>query len=112
MTAKLTPFQTQNVEWMIYREGHKAAYQGTITRDYETAVSLPLLYSGSHVSQASGNYINLFTNKVTTDRLQIDKLAQRSYKGGILADEMGLGKTVRYIYINIHTNKVYRYMEN
>ncbi len=91
MTVRLTSFQTQNVEWMIQKEGHKATSQGVIIRDYESFHSLPFLYSNSQ----SGNYVNLFTYKTTNDLSEITRLNECSYKGGILADEMGLGKTVR-----------------
>jgi hypothetical protein len=95
MAAKLTPFQTQNVEWMVNREGHVATKDGRIVKNPQLNQALPLLYSGVHESETTGRYINLFTDVSTTNRAEMDELANRSFKGGILADEMGLGKTVR-----------------
>lgn len=92
MVAKLRPFQTQNVEWMVNREGHMAIKNGNVCVNQKIMSSSPLLFSGW---RSNGGYRNLFTDEIVTERSKIDKLIKRSFKGGILADEMGLGKTVR-----------------
>ncbi|KAI7898240.1 SNF2 family N-terminal domain-containing protein [Cokeromyces recurvatus] len=96
VTARLTPFQTQNVQWMIYREGQIINNDNAIIPNLDIYNNLPLLYAGSHDAKDSnrGSYLNLFTDVVSVDRLAINKLIDRSYRGGILADEMGLGKTI------------------
>ncbi|CEP12249.1 hypothetical protein [Parasitella parasitica] len=94
ITAKLSPFQLQNVEWMISREGHIANEQSGIEPDLSIYASLPLLYTGAHETDQTGTYINCITGETSTNRTQISKLIQLSYSGGILSDEMGLGKTV------------------
>lgn len=98
MKATLTPFQTQNIEWMVSREGHFATTSGIIKPDPEIFNGLPLLYAGTHTDMETGDYVNVFNDEPTTDRAEISQLIKRSYKGGLLADEMGLGKTVRYAY--------------
>lgn len=95
MAATLTPFQSQNVVWMINREGHTATEEGNIIKNPQLNQQLPLLYSGYHENETTGRYVNLFTDVATTNRADIEQLTKRSFKGGILADEMGLGKTVR-----------------
>lgn len=95
IAAKLTPFQTQNVEWMIAREGHFANEKGDVETDLSIYTSLPLLYTGSHETDQNGTYVDIITTEASTDRAHISKLIQLSYSGGILSDEMGLGKTVR-----------------
>ncbi|KAI9472048.1 MAG: SNF2 family N-terminal domain-containing protein [Benjaminiella poitrasii] len=97
--ARLTPFQTQNVQWMIHREGqavNENNENNEIVPNYANYQALPLLYTGSHdpVSPDRGHYMNVFTNAASTDRTVMNELIDRSYRGGILADEMGLGKTV------------------
>jgi hypothetical protein len=91
ITAKLTPFQTQNVQWMIYREGHVLNSQGAITPNHDIFDGLPLL----HLDSGNGSYINSLWNTEVRDRSKVNELLSLSYRGGILADEMGLGKTVR-----------------
>lgn len=95
MTVTLTPFQTQNVEWMVKREGHSATNTGKIIQLPIQDRPLPLLHAGSHTDESRGLYLNIFTDMKTTNRAIIEDLTNRSLKGGILADEMGLGKTVR-----------------
>lgn len=95
IAAKPTPFQTQNVEWMIAREGHLANEKGDVEPDLSIYTSLPLLYTGAHETDQNGTYIDVITTEASTDRARISKLVQISYSGGILSDEMGLGKTVR-----------------
>ncbi|KAI8347315.1 SNF2 family N-terminal domain-containing protein [Blakeslea trispora] len=92
--ARLTPFQSQNVEWMMAREAHYADDKGLVQPDNNIFSHLPLLYAGSHIDRERGNYPNVLTDKVMTSRLEISKLIRKSFRGGILADEMGLGKTV------------------
>ncbi|KAI8636931.1 SNF2 family N-terminal domain-containing protein [Parasitella parasitica] len=94
ITAKLSPFQLQNVKWMISREGHVANEQGGVEPDPSIFACLPLLYTGAHETDETGNYIDCITGETSTSRAQISKLIQLSYSGGILSDEMGLGKTV------------------
>lgn len=97
IAATLSPFQLQNVEWMISREGHTANADGEIEPDLSIYASLPLLYAGAHETEETGTYIDVITTKTTTNRANIFSLIQLSYSGGILSDEMGLGKTVRYV---------------
>lgn len=99
IAATLSPFQLQNVEWMISREGHKANANGDIEPDLSIYTSLPLLYTGAHETEQTGTYIDVITTKTTTDRATVSDLIQLSYSGGILSDEMGLGKTVRYVVV-------------
>ncbi|KAL7316270.1 hypothetical protein PS15m_005389 [Mucor circinelloides] len=94
IAATLSPFQLQNVEWMISREGHKANANGDIEPDLSIYTSLPLLYTGAHETEQTGTYIDVITTKTTTNRATVSDLIQLSYSGGILSDEMGLGKTV------------------
>jgi hypothetical protein len=98
ITAKLTPFQTQNVQWMIRREGHTSDSQGAIKPNHDMFNGFPLLYTGSHIDNDSGSYTDSLKNIEMTDRSKINTLTAMSYRGGILADEMGLGKTVRYCF--------------
>ncbi|KAK4514830.1 glucosidase II [Mucor velutinosus] len=94
IAATLSPFQLQNVEWMISREGHTANTNGGIEPDLSIYTSLPLLYAGAHETEQTGTYIDMITTRTSTNRANISNLIQLSYSGGILSDEMGLGKTV------------------
>lgn len=96
ITVKLAPFQTQNVRWMIHREGHLSDKHGTIKPNHDIFNELPLLYTGSHIDNDRGYYMNSLRKIEMIDRSNINTLISISYRGGILADEMGLGKTVRY----------------
>ncbi|KAI8971976.1 SNF2 family N-terminal domain-containing protein [Mycotypha africana] len=92
--ATLTPFQTQNTQWMISREAHYVNGDGVVKANPFVYRELPLLYAGEHQTSTTGNYTNLMTDATSTDRKAISDLIDRSYRGGILADEMGLGKTI------------------
>ncbi|KAL9538380.1 hypothetical protein MBANPS3_010975 [Mucor bainieri] len=105
ITATLSPFQLQNVEWMVSREGHIANANGEIEPDLSIYTSLPLLYTGVHETEETGTYIDVTTAKTTTNRAHISNLIQLSYSGGILSDEMGLGKTVSVL--NLITKHTY-----
>lgn len=91
LAVKLRPFQTQNVEWMVQREGHIAYGNGHIAPDHNIFSTTPLLFSNRN---SKGACANLLTGEVLTKTSEIDQLIKRSLSGGILADEMGLGKTV------------------
>ncbi|KAI7887884.1 SNF2 family N-terminal domain-containing protein [Mucor mucedo] len=94
IASLLTPFQTQNVRWMIEREGHSATDTGEIIQLPQNHRPLPLLYTGTHTDDTSGVYYDMYRKVESTNRAEIEKLTDVSLKGGILADEMGLGKTV------------------
>ncbi|KAI8360688.1 SNF2 family N-terminal domain-containing protein [Choanephora cucurbitarum] len=94
IVAELTPFQTQNVEWMMAREAHYADDKGLVQPNNAIFEHLPLLYAGNHLDNQKGHYLNLLTDTVLTDRSKINELIKQSFRGGILADEMGLGKTI------------------
>ncbi|KAI8079653.1 uncharacterized protein B0P05DRAFT_89668 [Gilbertella persicaria] len=91
ISAQLTPFQSQNVEWMMLREGHYADTKGDVYPNHNILDGLPLLYANDQ----KGNYLNVFNHQTVTERSDIMDLIQQSFRGGILADEMGLGKTIR-----------------
>ncbi|KAG1457233.1 hypothetical protein G6F56_006657 [Rhizopus delemar] len=89
MQSNLSPFQTQNVEWMLKREGHYADHQGFVLPFASVYQKPPLLHT-----QINGLIINQANDRIVTDQEQLERLQRISYRGGILADEMGLGKTV------------------
>lgn len=89
--AQLTPFQTQNIEWMMQREGHFVTKSGE-TKPISNK-PCPLLHS---YDKNTDQYINLFSGSIVSDKKEIKRLTETSLQGGILADEMGLGKTLWY----------------
>lgn len=97
LAVKMRPFQTQNVEWMVRREGHVAYDNGYVAPDHNIFSYAPLLFSNR---SSKGACANLLTGEVLTKATNLDPLVKRSFSGGILADEMGLGKTVRYLFKN------------
>ncbi|CEG76427.1 hypothetical protein RMATCC62417_11324 [Rhizopus microsporus] len=89
VVSHLAPFQTQNVQWMLKREGHCADTLGNVcplSTLYEQPPLLHKYINGSLVNQVTGEEVN--------DAERIKELQMQSYRGGVLADEMGLGKTV------------------
>ncbi|CAO3696862.1 unnamed protein product [Rhizopus microsporus] len=89
VVSHLAPFQTQNVQWMLKREGHCADTLGNVcplSTLYEQPPLLHKYINGSLVNQVTGEEVN--------DAKRIKALQMQSYRGGVLADEMGLGKTV------------------
>lgn len=89
VVSTLAPFQTQNVQWMLGREGHYADSFGNVRPISAIFEQPPLL----HVN-LNGSIVNQITGKIEKDALRIKELQAYSYRGGVLADEMGLGKTV------------------
>ncbi|ORX46135.1 hypothetical protein DM01DRAFT_1328094 [Hesseltinella vesiculosa] len=93
LLATLTPFQSQNVEWMLQREGYNILDCGTLERR-QPCTDLPFMWE----RMDNGLCVNRLTRQACLDSDQlIQNFQQRAYHGGILADEMGLGKTVSVI---------------
>ncbi|KAG2220208.1 hypothetical protein INT45_002800 [Circinella minor] len=98
LVSKLAPFQSQNVEWMISREGHKAG-NGHIELleplPQNNVTKLPFLWEKVILDTGKPVFVNRITRELAVDSTEdfsnIQALTQR---GGVLADEMGLGKTV------------------
>ncbi|CAO3623403.1 unnamed protein product [Cunninghamella echinulata] len=91
----LTPFQSQNVEWMVKQEGYNISNDGSFNKILISTDQLPYLWEKVEVTENKYMYINRITQQmisILTPELIDQK--QRLYHGGILADEMGLGKTV------------------
>ncbi|KAI8059494.1 SNF2 family N-terminal domain-containing protein [Gongronella butleri] len=97
LVAKLTPFQSQNVEWMVEREGYNILDDGTL-QPLPRYNGLPFLWEKLDLPKGASIYVNRLQQQLhTTWTHELDELAQQHYHGGILADEMGLGKTVSVI---------------
>ncbi|KAI8391090.1 SNF2 family N-terminal domain-containing protein [Radiomyces spectabilis] len=97
LTTMLTPFQTQNVQWMLAREGHTAKDPNRI-ECLGNHQEVPFLWETIHSDSGQLIYINRVAQKIAVE--WTDELQRASYhmrRGGILADEMGLGKTLSTI---------------
>ncbi|KAI8089837.1 SNF2 family N-terminal domain-containing protein [Halteromyces radiatus] len=91
----LTPFQSQNVEWMVKKEGFTILDNGSLHEIPIDNDQLPFFWEKINTT-ANGQhlYINRVTNEISH---HIPVHRHTLYHGGILADEMGLGKTVSAI---------------
>ncbi|KAI7883171.1 hypothetical protein K492DRAFT_235541 [Lichtheimia hyalospora FSU 10163] len=94
----LTPFQSQNVEWMLNREGHYfASDTGVINPMSRDPHALPFFWDVIHPEGPSSTplYINRSNGQILSKpNAEFDRAIHLTRRGGILADEMGLGKTV------------------
>ncbi|KAI8141209.1 SNF2 family N-terminal domain-containing protein [Fennellomyces sp. T-0311] len=95
LVPKLAPFQSQNVEWMLAREGHRVV-NGNVECTGQTNDVSPFLYEKVVLNSGRTVHVNRITRELVVDSttpefVQAQALTQR---GGVLADEMGLGKTV------------------
>ncbi|CAO3587752.1 unnamed protein product [Absidia cylindrospora] len=111
----LTPFQSQNVEWMVQKEGFSILADKTLREIIPNRNQMPYLWEKIPVT--SDGLQHIYINRVTQNVFgswtpQLEWQQQQMYRGGILADEMGLGKTVSTIALillnSCHNSNVYR----
>ncbi|KAI8344677.1 SNF2 family N-terminal domain-containing protein [Chlamydoabsidia padenii] len=95
----LSPFQSQNVEWMVNREGFSILDDGTLQENTRGPDQTPYLWEKVNATTTGQHlYINRITQKICSSWAEeLESKRQKMYRGGILADEMGLGKTVSTI---------------
>ncbi|ORZ21095.1 SNF2 family N-terminal domain-domain-containing protein [Absidia repens] len=115
LRPQLTPFQSQNVEWMVQKEGFSILADKTLREIIPNRNQMPYLWEKIPVT--SNGLQHIYINRVTQNVFgswtpQLEWQQQQMYRGGILADEMGLGKTVSTIALillnSCHNSNVYR----
>ncbi|CAO3663847.1 unnamed protein product [Umbelopsis ramanniana] len=95
LRPQLLPFQSQNVQWLLNREGHYVNDNGQVTPlEVDYSKTEAFIWEKIELDKQE-LYINRASEQVSVG-VNSDLQYARTlvYRGGILSDEMGLGKTV------------------
>ncbi|KAI9255053.1 SNF2 family N-terminal domain-containing protein [Phascolomyces articulosus] len=95
LVPKLAPFQSQNVEWMLAREGHKAVNGRIDLLEQQLDCDVPFLWEKIKLDNGRLVFVNRISRNIIIDPTEdFNDIQALTRRGGVLADEMGLGKTV------------------